>query len=483
MKKVLFVAIIATLIAVGCEKTEIINPNLGTEILFSPELGKLTKAEGDPTTLQTQGFKVTAIMAYEDPYTTVEEFGKIYDGISNTPFGYTANGWAPTGNVTQYWWPGTDKELVFVAISSKGNQVSMPAIYDENDNPSGLRITETTQNVGDTQVKNITMSPYKIEGFEVTPAATTPAQGETPASHTIPDDDLMIADAVQQHQGENSKVVDLKFRHALSKVEFWFVTNGQNVQNEYPALKLYVDNANITTGETAKFTVVYQTDANTTEDLTTGYSISYGENSSLNGNEFTPTTDGQYTFTASYTVDNKTYISNEVVVTVGQQTNVVERTANENITVVVKSIKVANVISKGDLTVTPIWEGDALLSSYYNGEDDKTDTFAWTPSQETKEEYSITKNLELTVSDQNYATWLVIPQTIKEGNTTELKVEIAYTINNRDFTSIFPLYTARLTKWGVNQYIKYTINLSPNLITFNPSVEDWSNPTDVDHNN
>ena len=152
---------------------------------------------------------------------------------------------------------------------------------------------------------------------------------------------------------------------------------------------------------------------------------------------------------------------------------------------VVKSIKVANVISKGDLTVTPIWEGDALLSSYYNGVEDKTDTFAWTPSQEgtDKKGYSITKNLELTASDQNYATWLVIPQTIKEGNTTELKVEIAYTINNRDFTSIFPLYTTSLTKWGVNQYIKYTINLSPNLITFNPSVEDWSNPTDVEHNN
>ena len=293
MKKVLFVAIIATLIAVGCEKTEIINPNLGTEIVFSPELGKLTKAEGDPTTLQNQGFKVTAIMAYEDPYTTVEEFGKIYDGISNTPFGYTnGTGWAPTGEVNQYWWPGTDKELVFVAISSKGNLVSMPAIYDKDNNPSGLRITETTQTVGDTQVKNITMSPYKIEGFVVTPAATTPAEGETPASHTIPDDDLMIADAVQQHQGENSKVVDLKFRHALSKVEFWFVTNGQNVQNEYPALVLSVDRANITTSESATFTVVYKTDANTTVPLTEEYSISCEEDETFTGNVFNTDTEG-----------------------------------------------------------------------------------------------------------------------------------------------------------------------------------------------
>lgn len=405
MKKVLFVAIIATLIAVGCEKTEIINPNLGTEIMFSPELGKLTKAEGDPTTLQNQGFKVTAIMAYDDPYTTGDdknEFGQIYDNISNTEFGYDAtNGWAPTGNVKQYWWPGTDKELVFVAISSKGNQVSMPAIYDETDNSSGLRITETTQPVDDTQVKNITMSPYKIVGFEVTPAATTPAQGETPASHTIPDDDLMIADAVKQDQSDNNKVVDLMFRHTLSKVEFIFVTNPQ----------------------------------------------------SNNGG--------------------------------GTEEDEPEQQAEETIVVKVNSISVAGIVSKGDLTVTPIWEDGALLSSYYNGVSGKTDTFVWTPSTvgTDKKEYSITKNLELTKSEQNYATWLVIPQTIKDDSTTELKVEIAYTINNREFTSIFPLYTTNLTKWGVNQYIKYTINLSPNLITFNPSVEEWSNPTDVEHNN
>lgn len=406
MKKVLFVAIIATLIAVGCEKTEIINPNLGTEILFSPELGKLTKAEGDgdPTTLQTQGFKVTAIMAYDDPYTTGDdknEFGQIYDNISNTPFGYTeGTGWAPTGNVKQYWWPGTGKELVFVAISSKGNAKFLPGIYTDQ-NQSGLHIVETTSDVDGKDVKGITMSPYNIEGFEVTPAATTPAEGETPASHTIPNDDLMIADAVKQDQSDNNKVVDLMFRHTLSKVEFIFVTNPQS-------------NNGGGTGEEEP-----------------------------------------------------------------------EQPAEETIEVEVNSIKVAGIVSKGDLTVTPIWEEGALLSSYYNGVDGETDTFVWEPSAVAtdKKEYSITKNLVLTTEKKDYATWLVIPQTIKDSNTTELKVEIAYTINDREFTSIFPLYTETLTKWGVNQYIKYTINLSPNLITFNPSVEDWSNPTDVEHNN
>lgn len=397
MKKVLFVAIIATLIAVGCEKTEIINPNLGTEILFSPELGKLTKAEGDPTTLQNQGFKVTAIMAYEDTYTSDLEFGKIYDNISNTPFGYTeGTGWAPTGNIKQYWWPGTDKELVFVAISSKGNAKSLPGIYTEQ-NKSGLHIEETT--VDGTDVKDITMSPYKIEGFEVTPAATTQAQGETTASHTIPDDDLMIADAVKQDQSDNNKVVDLMFRHTLSKVEFIFVTNPQSNNG-----------------------------GGTEED----------------------------------------------------EPEQPEQQAEETIEVEVKSINVVGIVSKGDLTVTPIWEEGALLSSYYNGEEGKTDTFVWEPStvETDKKNYSITKNLVLTTEKKDYATWLVIPQIIGD-----LKVEIKYRINEREFTSIFPLYTETLTKWGVNQYIKYTINLSPNLITFNPSVEDWTTNPDVNQNN
>jgi hypothetical protein len=62
----------------------------------------------------------------------------------------------------------------------------------------------------------------------------------------------------------------------------------------------------------------------------------------------------------------------------------------------------------------------------------------------------------------------MLPQSI-EGK----KVEITYLINERKFTSIFPLETAALKAWEDNQYVKYTITLAPNLISFNPSVEDW----------
>lgn len=477
MKKVLFVAIIATLIAVGCEKTEIINPNLGTEILFSPELGKLTKAPGDPTTLQNQGFKVTAIMAYDDLNTSLTEFGGIYDQINNTQFVYNqTTGWAPKApegqNPQQYWWPGQNKDLVFLAISSaKATMIPEVTIVQGSSN-------------------GITMTPYTISNFEVD-APGTPVEGENGSTSTTlnPDNDLMIADAVHQNQGENNKVVDLKFRHALSKVQFLFVTNGQNVQNEYPALILSVDQANISTSESAEFTVVYKPDANTTVELTEGYSISCEEDATFTGKVFTTETEGEYTFTASYTADNKIYTSNKVVVTVGEthSQNVVGQTANENITVVVKSIKVANVISKGNLQVSPKWDGESIASSYTQSGENAT--FKWVPSTDVddKDNYEIETDLTLTTEAVSYATWLVIPQIIKSGNETGnetgLQVEVAYQINGKPFTRTFPLYTADLKEWGVNQYIKYTINISPELITFNPSVEDWTTNPDVNQNN
>lgn len=403
MKKVLFVAIIATLIAVGCEKTEIINPNLGTEILFSPELGKLTKAEGEKdATLKAQGFKVSAINAYEDLYTTATEFNTVYREMKNLQFIYGTNGWA-LQNGQSYFWPGTGKDLVFLAVSSKTSGVVIPAIpiYDETTEPTEEDFGISGTPVNDANGKptgaysGITVNNFTIPDFTVTSPSYVKVAGENTnvGDQTGADDDLMVANVVIQNQGDTGAdvvkgQVKLDFSHTLSKVQFVFTTN---TTTDYP--------------------------------------------------------------------------------------------------VTVNKVEIKDVINKATLGVGV---------TFADGSRTSTNTYDWSPSDvendvnylaqkgtETNKNYQdfvIDYNLSLVNgSELTYATWLVIPQSL-EGK----MVSITYTIadnNNKDadgnaatseFTSVFPLYTDDLTAWSRNQYVRYKINLSPNLITFNPVVsEDW----------
>ena len=77
-----------------------------------------------------------------------------------------------------------------------------------------------------------------------------------------------------------------------------------------------------------------------------------------------------------------------------------------------------------------------------------------------------------------YATWLVLPQDI-----SGLNVTIAYTIEGGKKT-ITDSRTFALTRaggegveafnnWGTNKVTTYTINISPNKISFTPSVQPW----------
>ena len=82
--------------------------------------------------------------------------------------------------------------------------------------------------------------------------------------------------------------------------------------------------------------------------------------------------------------------------------------------------------------------------------------------------------MELTTGFQTYTTWLVIPQSVGTAADASLNVVIAYLIGNRQFVATFPLYRANVDKWHPNQYIKYNVSLSPNIIGFTPSVEEWT---------
>lgn len=192
MKKILFVALAATLLAAGCQKTEIINP-VGNAINFAAGLDKLTKGAADEgvTNLQSQNFKVWAYTAYTDATNSVTP-GNVYDGIEGLDVTYANETW---GTTLQYYWPGAEKSLDFFAVSTAKFALTTGA-------PT-VNITGKGETLG---TRTLTVSNYVV-------------------NNTDANDDLMVAEFVRQHQGQNNKVVDLNFKHALSKVIFKFKTN------------------------------------------------------------------------------------------------------------------------------------------------------------------------------------------------------------------------------------------------------------------
>ena len=384
MKRIFFVALGATLLAAGCQKTEIINPVGGNVMTFSTNMSKLTKAgqqDAEKTgevNLQEQNFRVWAYGAYEDQNTTATELNNIYDGIENLDVTYTpANGEIPAawGTAKEYFWPGVGKELKFFAVSD------------------GKASTASNVTIG-TDINSLT-----VADFEVTPGAYNT--------------DLMVADFVKQHQGD--KVVDLKFHHALSKVQFVFKT--------------------VATGDAT----VYVQDL-VVRDLETKGTLNVApkpaetpENGEENGTQ--------------------TQADGETTTYVGE--------------------------------VTPVkftWALPTSSTSLANFEDDWTTAVADTDTDfpanidgvAATETDKVAMKVTATGTDsQVFTTWLMLPQSI-----VGKKVEITYLINERKFTSIFPLETTSLKAWEDNQYVKYTITLAPNVISFNPSVEEWKTPAD-----
>ena len=380
MKKILFVALAATLLAAGCQKTEIINP-VGNAIGFSTGLNKLTKASDADNTgtvnLQEQNFRVWAYGAYEDPNTTTEEQNAIYDGIENLAVNYAAatTSW---GTEQEYYWPGVEKELKFFAVSADAAFLGT----------SGTTSTSVTVTPGAT----LAAATMTIKDFVV----------ENNVTNGGPNADLMVADFVQQHQDD--KVVDLTFHHALSKVEFVFKTLAATGTETAP--QVYVQSLSVA-DLASKGTLTVAAPAAATADETTDEGTTQSYQATVQPVEFNWGT---------------------------------------------PSVPVI---------FTDDWNTEVTLP-------EGVDATAATDN----------KAMLLTVEPQTFTTWLMLPQNI-EGK----KVSITYIINKRQFTSIFALDKNNLKAWDDNQHIKYTVTLAPNVISFNPTVQDWANPTDREYQN
>ncbi len=365
MKKIFFVALAATLLAAGCQKTEIIN-RLGDAMTFSTEMGKLTKADGEAlasnggdANLKAQDFRVWAYYVADDPNTGALA-GSEYDGMVNSPVTYTkaTDSWDTN---KQYYWPGKDKELKFFAVSADAET------YGTGDESKIAPSEDRT---------SLAITDFTVNNDE-------------------PNTDLMVADFVTQSQNtkENDKSVSLNFRHALTKVEFLFKTGGSAEKPQ--ETKVWVQNITVT-------------GINTKADLNVNAAHEFTWS-----NRTTP-----LPFSDKYVMGD----------------------------------------TDEDLPTD--------LVKMENQEDDAT-------------------AMQLTHEAKTFATWLVIPQDVKKAAAdgvaaVDLQVQVLYVMGNRQFKASFPLgKDGDLDEWKENQYVKYSVTLTPNLISFVPSVSPWT-PTGED---
>ena len=404
MKKILFAAFAASLLAAGCQKTEVYQPaNSGEKMTFSTEMRKMTK--GTPTdgldSLKAQGFYLWAYAAFStENVSNVDQTTRIYDGMNGMMLKYntTAQSWQPDPNKA-YYWPGQNKNLRFFAVSSKDDGIK-EKVTNLN------KITESGEHVITKEDPSMTIQNY-----------TVLATGDK-----IAKDDLMVADFLDLNQSSNERKVVLNFRHALSKVEFLFkATNPGNVDN----LKVYVQQLKVLglkNQGTLSVTPVTQ-NLFSEQVYENPVKLDWGTEESKTGNEsFIQKSTAQYADTSYPTIET------------------IKEKNDQNQDVVIFSESVATLIDPEVTATTPL----------------------------------------------SFAKWLMLPQSI-EGKL----VEIIYVINGRQFKATFALDKSttgdsltELKQWGQNKYIKYTITLAPNIISFDANVsDDWDDETGINHIN
>lgn len=376
MKKILFLAVSAILLAASCQKTEIINQAPGESLTFAPYLGKLTKAANEAELkdgevhLKSQNFYVWAYADFEDELNGKADLDLIYDNMNGVEVKFENSAW---GTNLDYYWPGQNKKLNFFAVSGISQE-----------DASGT-------------VVNIKINRDASDKTKINPTLTInefTANGQT---------DLMVADFVNQAQNNDktpTKSVNLKFRHTLSKVQFLFKTEesqSNSTEGNDVVLVQHITVENVKT--TSKLLVDANTDATTS--TTKPYKAKWDEPA-----------DG----------------SNKVDLTEG-------------------------------------YDGQELPNKAATT--DFPSDIQWIDN--TKQDLTAMK---LTKDATPFATWLLMPQTIYD-NDTQLTVKVLYLMGKRQMESVFVLNAENFSRWNENQYIRYIITLTPNKITFVPSVEDW----------
>ena len=405
MKKILFAAFAATLLAAGCQKTEVIGTtDHGPAMTFSTEMKKITKAgEGTDetpytgelpdgnTNLQTNGFNIWAYADYDLAVNSnnVDSETKIYDGMNGTQVTYdpATQTWNPG---QEYYWPAENRYLMFFALSAKNGTI-----------PANTEPTHAISNpYGD---NNFEGAYLDINGFVV--------------DNLAPNNDLMVANFRKQNSSQDDKAVNLYFRHALTKVQFVFKTSSNPLDennapiNGVPLIFVQkVEVQGLKNKGNLKVTAEQNTGVQETTDdaIVASVDLNWGEEQSKTADP------ADAVFAATWPKS---------------QNHFPDQFARENTT-----------------------------TESTSGADDK-------------------KSLLLNQTEQTFATWFMLPQSLSGK-----MVKITYVINKRQFSAMFPLEGSTgnsISEWGVNQYVKYNISLTPDMILFDAEVNDWT-PQDGD---
>lgn len=450
MKRILYIAAMASLLMTSCQKTDVLNVAEDT-IDFSTEVGKLTKAtdytDGKFETLKAQGFRV---WTFADFTIGTDTDGDIYRKMENLPVIFEAKDGSTDGSFviksnSKYFWPQDGNFLYFYTISAADEEWLKNLDHKTHFLPT---LESGKENRG--------------EGTEITGLALPKFDVKEDAN-----DDIMVADVIRQDKkgdnGQSTKTVSPVFRHTMTKVMFNFAKGtpdtGDNAAEEANRVILKEIKTDLLC-KAGNLTVTYFTES---APLTNKWTASSDTEDFTNFKAI-----GPEVFTMSKT---GVVINNEEPTQPTEGAAYYVETVLENETT--RTIK--EYCKKTDGSDEFEWKD---VATHTQGDD-----ATWTGDNS---KYYTFNGWDLTSSQHNLVTWYMIPQTLNnaEGTTPANKtVTIQYVADGKHIEQDFSLVGGSVMEWVEELCVKYNVTIAPHKIQFSPTVSDWDPKTDVGMDN
>lgn len=423
MKRILYIAAIASLLITSCQKTDILNV-AEDAIDFSTEVGKLTKAdysEEKYSTLKDQGFRV---WTFADFTLGNDTKGSIYREMANLSVVFGTSGFSIESK-NKYFWPASGNHLYFHVLSAKDESWLDSIDYNTHFLPAD---------------KKDGVTKLDLPTFSVKDAA---------------DDDIMVADSIHQDKADGKTVRPL-FRHTMTKVMFNFMQGqagtGENDAEEASVVIL----KGIKTDKLSKVGSLDVTYSSVDEDDEATVDI---DESKMH-----------FKWTPSY---NDTEEDKHMVEFTGTPSDILVIVKNSSTIIGTTQPETP---SEGDMYAEynentkkyTVYKYSAATTSYVS-EDLEYDG---TKERWSSKHYEAFKGVVLTGTMTNFVTWYMIPQELNADDAAKT-VKISYVADGKHIDQYFSLKGTTVTKWSEELCVKYNVTIAPHKILFNPSVGDW----------